>query len=557
MSWIQTFNSAYPGALQFLQAGGLVQNPGMASLRAAPASPYDNDLSGCIEAAKKDCLSGPKESQAKCLAHYAWSCLKTYGPESKSPPAPPRGPRLRARNFQAGVGAIGPAIGLSPMAYGIPFPGYPSLAEQQKVGVSPQESQEWKQVYEAQMSDRMAVASNPASCPDGSRPQWINGHWWCRDSKTGGWICAEAGGECVKPKKGGLGMLGRLRAAPRRLRRRARARMRNPVRCSFDEASCPPGWEHDARAEDPKHKGDCWTEHKGEWISIPAYCEGAPAPSRPIAAPKPARMTRPAPMVLASVRARNAARVVSSRSHVAAPSGSQRGCPADCGPYAVCRDGRCVPRPTRPTKLTAGGPGGAPAQPQSRFRAHSTPSTRSRPVEQCPGGVICGWDAQGSPICAKSVSQCGTLTSGAQQGKARPGRLQRRMRARMRNPGPNGEAIPVEPYCDASACTTSSCGDCDWRTHRAGGWVRTVLEAQQQADADVARAMHDANQAVHDMYRPAGAPWADPSVAVLTKPGGPPPLNPVGTATWQQCASGPAVAAMPSSNRQPIPGGLR
>lgn len=39
-------------------------------------------------------------------------------------------------------------------------------------------------------------------------------------------------------------------------------------------------------------------------------------------------------------------------------------------------------------------------------------ATPNPPVENCPGGVICGWNANGTPICAQSVSDCGTLTGG-------------------------------------------------------------------------------------------------------------------------------------------------
>lgn len=66
----------------------------------------------------------------------------------------------------------------------------------------------------------------PDVCPGGSRPQWINGHWWCKDPKTGGWICAETSGSCTDTKKTYPGTI-TSRPRPKRggkLVRRARAR---------------------------------------------------------------------------------------------------------------------------------------------------------------------------------------------------------------------------------------------------------------------------------------------------------------------------------------------
>lgn len=137
-----------------------------------------------------------------------------------------------------------------------------------------------------------------------------------------------------------------------------------------------------------------------------------------------------------------------------------------------------------------------------------------------------------------------------------PNRRWRGRRWRRRNPGPSGEALPVPPYCGADACTSKDCGPCDWDDYAPGGRVRTVLEAVHQAEIDVERGMATANRETRRMYTPHGSPWADPSIAVLTKPGGPAPVNPVGTAQWQMCAFGQPVVADPSSNVQPIPGGM-
>lgn len=143
MSWIQAFNQPYPGALQYLQAGGLLptrqQNscyPGLAQAIGLAPGVYGQPAAGTV------------------VANYG-------APRPRLPGARWR----RASNFQGGVGAIGPAIGLSPLVYGVPFPGYPSLGQQQKVGVSPAEAEQWKQVYAAQMRDRGVVANpRPRDC---------------------------------------------------------------------------------------------------------------------------------------------------------------------------------------------------------------------------------------------------------------------------------------------------------------------------------------------------------------------------------------------------------
>lgn len=133
MSWIQAFNQPYPGALQYLQSGGML-----------PAREQNSCYTGVAQAVGLDpAVYGSGAPRAR-LANQSGS---------------------RARNFQGGVGAIGPAIGLSPMVYGIPFPGYPSLAEQQKVGVTQAESEQWREVYAAQLRDRGVVANPTQESP--------------------------------------------------------------------------------------------------------------------------------------------------------------------------------------------------------------------------------------------------------------------------------------------------------------------------------------------------------------------------------------------------------
>lgn len=147
-----------------------------------------------------------------------------------------------------------------------------------------------------------------------------------------------------------------------------------------------------------------------------------------------------------------------------------------------------------------------------------------------------------------------------QNGCYRPGRPNHPGRAvvacRLPNPGPNGEALPVPPFCAAGECGRLSCGTCNPEAYAVPGAVRTVLEAVAQAQADVDYAMRTASQAERQMYAPGALAWADPSVAILQKPGGPPPGNALPTAEWPHCW-GPAAVADPSSNRQPNPGGTR
>lgn len=175
------------------------------------------------------------------------------------------------------------------------------------------------------------------------------------------------------------------------------------------------------------------------------------------------------------------------------------------------------------------------------------------PVDECPKQVRCGYDDQGAPICAKSVADCGVLTSGApKRRKKKPGRLARR--ARARNPGPNGEAILPPPFCDAADCTTRSCGPCDPDAYAFPGRVRTVLEALDQMRADIDFAVAAASDGERAMRAPGAYPFGDPSLAVLTKPGGPDPGNALPTGGWNLCW-GPAAVALPSANQQMIPKG--
>lgn len=112
----------------------------------------------------------------------------------------------------------------------------------------------------------------------------------------------------------------------------------------------------------------------------------------------------------------------------------------------------------------------------------------------------------------------------------------------------------MPPFCAAGDCGRLSCGRCNPAAYAVPGRVDTVREAVEQMRQDVAYAVRTAAAAERRMYAPGALAWADPSVAVLTKPGGPPPGNALPTAEWPHCI-GPAVAADPSSNRQPTPGG--
>jgi hypothetical protein len=165
----------------------------------------------------------------------------------------------------------------------------------------------------------------------------------------------------------------------------------------------------------------------------------------------------------------------------------------------------------------------------------------------------CGrWPMPGG---GKSVSICCPYIGQPFPGqKGGGGRLARRARARLRNPGPNGEAWPTPPFCDASACGTRSCGDCDPGAYAFPGRVRTVLEALDQMRADIDFAVAAASDGERAMRAPGAYPFADPSIAVMTKPGGPPPPNALPTAGWDLCG-GAAAVALPSQNRQMIPGG--
>lgn len=224
MTWIQGFNQPYPGALQILQAGGFV-----------PRQPNPSDTRE-----QNSCYTGVGPAIGLSPAVYgqpAAGALPNYGPPRARTPNR-NWARARVKNFQGGVGAIGPAIGLSPLVYGVPFPGYPSLADQPRVGVSPAEAQQWKEVYAVQMRDR-GVVGNPLPdwCPSSITTK-IKGSKWCYDPKTGGWICAESSGSCDgKEDRPGLGRIvapARPRPGRRsrgRLLRRARARRRNPGDC--------------------------------------------------------------------------------------------------------------------------------------------------------------------------------------------------------------------------------------------------------------------------------------------------------------------------------------
>jgi hypothetical protein len=111
----------------------------------------------------------------------------------------------------------------------------------------------------------------------------------------------------------------------------------------------------------------------------------------------------------------------------------------------------------------------------------------------------------------------------------------------------------VAPFCDVSACTTHECGPCDWDRYAVPGAVHSVHEAVEQGEADIDFAMNAAAQATRAMYAPGATACATPSVAILSKLAGPAPQNPMTTAQWPTCATGPAVVAQPSSNRQPFP----
>lgn len=178
-----------------------------------------------------------------------------------------------------------------------------------------------------------------------------------------------------------------------------------------------------------------------------------------------------------------------------------------------------------------------------------------------PGSNYCCCNSEGECVGGKIVLANTGAPRRVQNGCFRPGHANHPGRAvvacRMQNPGPNGEAIAVTPFCAAGDCTSKSCGSCDWNDYAVPGRVQTVLDAVAQSREDVDFAMSAANQGLRDMYMPPyQTPWADPSKAILTKPGGPTPQNPMGTAQWQRCLRGPAVTAYPSQSTQYIPGGM-
>lgn len=477
MTWIQAFDQPYPGALQILQAGGFLPNP-----------------SGAYADRPRARMPSPN-----------WD---------------------RARNFAAG--AIGPAIGLSPMAYGIPFPGYPSLAEQEKVGVSPAESQAWRQVYAAQQRDR-GFNPLPAWC---SSPitTTIGGKKWCFDKKSGGWICAEASGHC-DPEGG--------RPAPPARLQRPRVRVRNRARSRKSRLRVKSTPRRATRLPRDWGCGYCYPND-------PRGCCGFPECCYPTSVRNPSE----------------ADTCFSVCCDLHEPSGS------DCGTGGkITKPGtwNCMKRCLKMPDTKAGRPGRVttPRRVQNGCYRPGHANHPGRAIVACrmqnPAPTRLqkrmaqrGWCAKGATLCLKktpggSSNYCCCDKSGECVG----GKIV------LANPGPNGEALTVSPFCDASDCTSKHCGPCDWGAYEVPGRVDTVFEAMQRARDDVEFGMNAADQGLRDMYMPPYAsPWADPSVAILAKPGGPAPINPMSTAQWQRCLPGPTVVAHPSSNTQWIPGGM-
>jgi hypothetical protein len=66
-------------------------------------------LTECIEHVKEGCSKLSKEKQAKCLAGYAWTCLKAYGPEGNKQRPPQRAhqskslARMSSRKFSTAL----------------------------------------------------------------------------------------------------------------------------------------------------------------------------------------------------------------------------------------------------------------------------------------------------------------------------------------------------------------------------------------------------------------------------------------------------------------------
>ncbi|MDP3910850.1 MAG: hypothetical protein Q8Q14_10720 [Gemmatimonadales bacterium] len=538
----------------------------------------------------------------------------------------------RARNYAAG--AIGPAIGLSPMAYGIPFPGYPSLADQQKVGVSLEESQAWRQVYAAQQRDRgimanpdpaygMPMYSYPPSSlfdpqrvgvsqaeaaqwmqvypgqraerilaeqgkvgmsaaeaeqwkqvyPQQERERWlaamrkpgvpasemetwkgvhaaqlpergfvanplpdwcpssitttIKGKKWCFDPKTNGWICAEASGNC--DPAGSSAPMGLTAAKPGRLQRRVRARNSARMRNCGQESPWPPS------------AGYGTGQYGGQY--------------------GPNRSLNPRSRIRTRVTPRSEADTCFSVCcGLHEPGGS------DCGSGGKITQPKTWECMTRCLKLPEPKAGRA-RRPSKWVSLPGRPRGWCGPGEHLcaakspgPGSNYCCCDSKGECVGGKIVLANTGAPRRVQNGCFRPGHANHPGRAivacRMKNTGVNGEALSVPPFCDAGDCTSKGCGPCDWNAYEVPGRVETVLQAMAQAREDVDFATHAANEGLRDMYAvPYRTQWADPSAAILTKPGGPAPQNPMDTAQWQRCMRGPAVPAHPSSNRQIIPGG--
>jgi hypothetical protein len=340
----------------------------------------------------------------------------------------------------------------------------------------------------------------------------INGKKWCRDPKSGGWICAEQSGNC-DADEGLLPSLGRLIGLPMgRLARRLRAR--NMAQETFWPPSAGYGTGQYGRQSGPNRS---------------------------------LNQSRIRTKVTRATPRSEADQCFEVCCSLHEPSGS------DCkGDGKVTQPGtwsclkRCLkmpdpqaPSPGRPRGWCGAG---------EHLCAKKTPGGSSN---------FCCCDSTGECVGGKIVL---ANPRRVQNGCYRPGRVNHPGRAvvacRMGNPGPNGEALSVPPFCAPGDCTSKGCGPCDWNQYSVPGAVDDVFQAMDQSELDVEFAMQAANEGLRDMYRvPYRSPWADPSVAILSKPGGPPPQNPMSTGQWDQCMRGPAVVAYPSSYYQQVPGG--